>query len=87
MVFNLIDIDLLKLPRKTTPFYALVAFREKRSLILVTSFLVVYFSFCLAHLALQIIVEKITQPKERKTKIEVTKICDEPGINGKTDII
>ena len=61
--------------------------------ILVTWFLVVFgdevtkilrnslFSFRLAHLALQMekIVQKITQPKRRKTKIEVTKICDESG--------
>ena len=42
-----------------------------------------YFSFCLAHLALQMenIIQKITQPKWRKTKNEVIKICDELGIN------
>ena len=39
------------------------------------------FSFGLAHLALltENIVQKITRPKWRKTKNEVTKRCDEPG--------
>lgn len=37
------------------------------------------FSFGFA-LQMENIVQKITQPKWRKTKNEVTKICDEPGI-------
>ena len=42
----------------------------------------VCFLFCLAHLALQTesIIQKITQPKWRQTKNEVTKIYDELGI-------
>ena len=44
--------------------------------------IVCLFSFGLAHLALQTenIIQNITQPKWWKTKNEVTKICDEPGI-------
>ena len=42
---------------------------------------VAYFSFRLAHLALQMenIVQKITQPKWQKTKNKDTKICHESG--------
>ena len=49
--------------------------------------IVVYFSFRLAHFALKTenIVQKITQPKWQKTKNEVTKICDEPGISSKSE--